>query len=464
MLIDTIRKTIEDQELFSPGDQILIGLSGGGDSVGLFHLLLQLSGEYGYRLAAAHLHHGIRPEADAEMEFVRRLCVDHGVVLHIRHADIPRVCRRRGCSEEVAGRRERYHYFSQLMELHGYSALALGHHGGDQAETILHNLIRGTGLRGLGGIRPVRGRIRRPLLETGPGEIRRWLQQQGLSWVEDPSNLDMRYTRNRIRHQLIPLLEEFNPRLVSGLAGLAPVLQEDEDCLRGLTEDFFRTEVRAWGRMQLNISRNKLLELPPAIRRRTWREAYYRMTGQSLERRYTGELETLAGSGGSTLMLPGRIRCTMGKELVTLSRHSGTVEGFSLLAGGPGEYRIPGDMVLVIREDPVPDRDTLRDNSGLVAWLDAGSVTWPLTIRNRLPGDRYMPLGGTGARDVAAMLAGRGFRGDIRTQMPVVLDAQGRIFWCGGLRVEGSFRIREDSRQALSVRLLSRFECAGSLS
>ena len=217
--------------LIPPGSGVLCALSGGADSMYLLCRLLEGREKYGWTVQAAHLNHGLRPTARRDEDFVRDWCGKRDVPLTVGHAAAGELARREGLSIEEAGRVLRYAFLEETARREGLELIATGHHAGDNAETVLMNLIRGCGLNGLTGIPERRGNIVRPMLEASRPEIEGYLTAHHVPHVEDETNADPAYTRNKVRHQLLPLLEELNPRAAAHIAAAARRLGEDEALL-----------------------------------------------------------------------------------------------------------------------------------------------------------------------------------------------------------------------------------------
>ena len=215
--------------LIPPGSGVLCALSGGADSMYLLCRLLEGRERFGWTVRAAHLNHGLRDTARRDEDFVRTWCEKRGVPLAVERADVSAFSRREGLSVEEAGRTLRYAFLGEEARKAGGALIATGHHAGDNAETVLMNLIRGSGLKGLCGIPERRGNIVRPMLEVSRREIEDYLTARGVPHVEDETNGDPAYTRNKIRHRLLPLLEELNPRAAVHIAAAARRLREDEE-------------------------------------------------------------------------------------------------------------------------------------------------------------------------------------------------------------------------------------------
>ena len=242
-VLNALQKTIAAHQMSAPGETVLVGVSGGADSVCLLHALKTLQKELEIHLAAAHLNHGIRgEEADRDAAFVKNLCETWQIPYYERKEDIPALAKAMEVSEETAGRLARYQFFQELCREKGFDRIATAHNRDDQAETVLMRVIRGTGMEGLSGIRYVRqDGVIRPLLDVERTQIEGYCQENNLTYCTDSTNQEDTYTRNRIRHRLLPLLKaEFNPNITGALAALAQNMAEDGDFLKGYANRLYR--------------------------------------------------------------------------------------------------------------------------------------------------------------------------------------------------------------------------------
>ena len=224
------------------GGLILCAVSGGRDSVCLLHYLHSISGEYGFSLAVGHYNHHMRPTAQRDEDFVRVLCGRLGVPFYTDGCDVVAAAKEKGCGVEEAGRRLRYDFLHRLADELGACRIATAHHLGDQAETVLLNLVRGTGPEGLSGIPPVRGRVIRPLLSTPREEIENYLARHGLGYVEDETNESMAFSRNRLRRSILPELEKINPALRQNIVRTAAVVGKENRYLNALAAQYLPGE------------------------------------------------------------------------------------------------------------------------------------------------------------------------------------------------------------------------------
>lgn len=261
--VSTVRSFIEEHDLLKKGESVVVALSGGADSVCLLHILISLKEEYDLKLAAAHFNHGIRgAEADRDMAFVQSLCKRWDVPLYGETANVPEVAATLGESVETCGRRMRYRFFDDVLRNRRGGKLATAHHRDDSMETMLWNLTRGSGLAGLGGIPVRRDSIIRPLLCLSRREIEDYCRENALEYVTDSTNLSDDYTRNRLRHQVIPVLRELNPALDDGMERTASLMREADEYFDHIS----KSELNK-AKTENGYTCEKLLRLEPIVLR-----------------------------------------------------------------------------------------------------------------------------------------------------------------------------------------------------
>jgi tRNA(Ile)-lysidine synthase len=440
-----------DTKLLKPGLRLAVGLSGGADSVALLRALAERSRELGLVLHAAHLHHGLRgEEADADLAFARSLAADLGLPFHEAQVDTEAEAKANAASAkpaetiEEAARRLRYGWFRQLMASGEVEAVATAHTRDDQAETVLAKFLRGAWTEGLSGIHPVvefpEGRILRPLLSTTRAEVEAYLAALGQQWREDSSNRHLTFTRNRIRHELLPLLEGWNPRLREHLAQMAQLALDEEA--------WWQTElarlgpqlllpgkpVRGGGReaadgLALDVTR--LAALAPALQRRLLRYAAEQL-GAAVDFPSTEALRTmaLAGRAGQKLELAQGLRAERTHRELRLAVLPVAKAGTAAAESAP-EYTvaIPGEI--------------LAPAFGLRLRIEATGTHegQTATLRNWKPGDRVRLRHSSGPSKVKEVLERLRVTGSSRAFWPV-LELDGRIAWMRGVEVEPEPGIR----------------------
>jgi tRNA(Ile)-lysidine synthase len=459
-----------DTALLKPGMRLAVALSGGADSVALLRILAARSKELGLALHAAHLHHGLRgAEADADLEFCRALAAKLGLPFHEARVDTRQEAQADGKSGktaetakptetiEEAARRLRFAWFRQLLASGEVDAIATAHTLDDQAETVLAKFLRGAWTEGLSGIHPKletpEGRIIRPLLGATHAEIEAYLRELGQDWREDSSNRNLTFTRNRIRHELLPLLESWNPRLREHMAQMAALALDEEAWwqaeLARLVPQLLLPgrPVRGGGRAAgagldsgLAIEVNRLAALAPALQRRLIRYAAAKF-GAALDFTATEALRSLAltGRAGQKLTLPHCLRAERTARELRLSTHlEPTPKGKSAQASVPPptyEAAIPGEIdapafgirLRIEIRDAATVRGTPNGRSG-----PAGKTA---ILRNWKPGDRVRLRHSSGPRKVKEVLERLRVTGTDREVWPV-LEIGGHIVWMRGVELE----------------------------
>jgi len=394
----------------------LVLVSGGPDSVALLRTLVDL----GAQPAVLHADHGLRGEESREdAEFVRGLCRRLGVVCEVRYLGLDD-----GPNLQERARDERYRLAEELAARLGLQTVATGHTADDVAETVLMNLARGAGLRGLSGIPPVRGEIQRPLIERTRHEVLEYLEDLNQPYRTDPTNLTGKYARNRVRLEVMPVLEELYPAAARNIARAAALSREDLVALEELANEVLEKRGE-----EVVLPLEALLELRPALRRYAVRLAYSTLDpgAPPLPSNLVGAVIGLVegGEGTRTLDLPGGVVVSdrAGEELALYRRPRSMDYGRREISGG--ETVVFGGWGLVAREvasyDPV---DAARDE---VAYLDAGRG--PYTMRMVREGDIIRPLGLSGSKKVLRAMMDRKVPGDLRRRTPVIVDRRGEVAW-----------------------------------
>lgn len=420
-----------DRSLLLAGLRLAVGLSGGADSVALTCVLAESAQESGLVLHLAHLHHGLRGEdADEDERFCARLAERLGLPLFSQRVDVATEAKAHGESIEEAARRLRYAWFRRLMAEHRLDAVATAHTLDDQAETVLGKLLRGAWTEGLSGIFPVvefaEGRILRPFLAVTRSEIEAYLRARGQAWREDPSNLDTVFTRNRLRHELLPELERWNPQIRGHLAGIAMIARDEEEYWRvevaKLAPQLLLagTPVRGGGRrnsgrevLALDVVRFAALGI--AMQRRLVRYVTEKF-GIALDFEATESVRRIAEEGrtGSRLTLPSGLQAERTPREVR----------FSLSAVAAEE--LPKAVAL-----PVPGE---AEGFGW-RFRTRGEVAAAAVVRNWKAGDKVMLRYSSGPRKVKEVLERLKVTGEARTVWPVI-EWLGQIVWMQGVEVQ----------------------------
>jgi tRNA(Ile)-lysidine synthase len=418
------------QVRLQPGDRILVALSGGADSVVLLDLLLRAAESLEIEVCAAHLDHGMRSVSAGDAHFVQEFCLQRKVPLGVDRRDIPGLALARKQGLEEAARDERRTFLRETARRFGCNLIALGHHRDDQAETFLHRLLRGSGLSGLAGMRLRSDPFIRPLLPFSRTQILAYLADHRLPHVEDLSNADTAFTRNRLRHDLLPRLREFNPRIDEHLARLSHRIALEEEYWDLQVAHQLESLCRQGGG-GLWLPLEALQGLHPALRVRVLRGALERLRGdlRGLGAQHFGDIEGLLESPRpeAEVHLPGAWVARRYQKLWLRTEPPPVAGGFAVAVPGPGVYDLPGGGRLMVSLEDVC--------SGEDAWsveFDAASVAFPLLVRSFMPGDRFYPSGAPGHRKLKDFFIDIKLERESRRSQPLVVADE--ILWLPGLR------------------------------
>ncbi len=421
---------MREYRMLAPGEAVLVAVSGGADSLCLLHLLQSLRETLGLReVSAMHIHHGLRgAEADRDETHVRELCRAWDVPLIVRRADVAGEAAKSREGLEEAGRRVRYAFLEEQAALSAFPCkIATAHTLSDAAETVLLHLTRGCGLSGLAGIPPVRGRIIRPLLSCTRMEIEAYCEVHALSYVEDSTNTDITFTRNRLRHQVLPELRRLNPQIEQSLSRMMRLVSQDEAYLREQAQGAL-IAARLPDTQLPTYDASALEVLPPAIRSRTlWQAAVD--AGADPEARHVETLQALLRAGGAC-HLPGGVEARVNRGRLTFMRtaEQGAGEPFCIPIEPGGTYTF-GDTRYHCRLLSAADFAEARKiyKNLLHFSLCYDILSGNLIARQKLPGDRYHPVN-RGGKTLKALYQEAGLTVRQRETLPVLCDEQGIVF------------------------------------
>ncbi|MDO8476307.1 MAG: tRNA lysidine(34) synthetase TilS [Candidatus Rokubacteria bacterium] len=449
LALDSIRRS----GMLRGGEAVLVAVSGGADSVALLDVLGALAPELRLTLQVVHVHHGLRPEADADAGFAGGLCARLGIPFHLERVSVTREPPWDGLEAEA--RRARYGAFREVARRVGAQRVATAHTADDQAETVLMRLLEGAGPRGLAGIAPVRGIFIRPFLGARRADIEAHLRARGLAWVEDASNSDPRFLRNRIRHEVLPFLAEaVEPGLVEHLARSAALV-------RAMVDDLERVAARELPRLGRRgaagwvLSVADLAGLPGEAAAETVRQA-------ARDLGHSGALRGHAQKALRGLLVPGARRGALrsGGVIVERSGRWLRVGQGRLPALAAHEFPVPGEL-------PLPEVGLVLDarcfdrapgyaapREAARAAFDADLLPSRLHVRGRRRGDRFAPFGGPAERRLKSFLIDAGVPRWERDRVPLV-EAGGDIIWVAGLRRGQAAPVGPGTRRILEVTLRS---------
>ncbi len=437
--------------MFSPGDLVVVAVSGGADSLVLLDVLAQLAPSEGISLRVLHVDHALRPGSDREAEYVERAARTYGIPFRSLRVEVE-APGSRGLSPEEAAREARYRAYEEELAESGARRLATGHTADDRVETLLLRLLTGAGPRGLGGIPPVRGPYIRPLCQVWREEVERYATFLPLPPLEDPTNRDTAIPRNRVRHVLLPLLERDFPGAKKVLLREAEVLGEVWEWLEEEAREAEGKGVREEEGVA-EVSTSYLLSLPPILRRELLARLIRRVGAEPDYHLLEDILRLSEGGGSARLDLAGRARVAReyGRILFRPAPSAAEGEEFpdEVEVRGEGVFPLPGGRRLKV-ELVSGEKGAISPREGhpRVAWLDADLLSFPLRLRRIRPGDRFHPLGAPGTRKLQDFLVDlkvpRGKRREV-----MVLESGGQIAWVVGYRPDERFKVTPRTRRAL---------------
>lgn len=446
-MLDKVENTIKRFGLIGEGEKVLVGVSGGADSVALLHTLLALSSRMGFFVCAAHLNHGIRgEEAESDALFVKDLCELYGVELYQELIDVPSLAREHRETLEQAGRVARYDFLSRAKKRFGADKIAVAHHMDDQAESILLHLTRGSGLLGLTGMQPQRGDLIRPLLFLRRREIEAYLEKEGIAFCTDATNLERGGTRNRLRLDAIPYIEKnINPSIVESLCSMGELLWRDESYLAAQAEAALASAKSGAGYL-----RDELKKLPLPILTRCLRIALFNAGAKAdIERVHIEKvIELLSSRTGATLSLP-YVEAWTSYELVCFGA-SESVEWFELDLCEDGITKTPLGEFEAHVIDAGAEGEKLDFSDRSVGYMDMDKLFGnALIVRLRRDGDRFFPVGAPGRRKLKQFFIDRKVARDERL-VPLICNGSD-VFFVPGHCVSDDVKVDGSTRKILKV-------------
>lgn len=462
-MLRKIHTSIKRHDLFLQGQHVLVAVSGGADSVALLYALKELAPSLGISLTVAHLNHCIRGKAsDDDAVFVKTLAARLNVPFVQGRSGVPRRARRKGLSLEMAAREARYAFLGRTAQKVGADIVATAHTADDQVETMLLKLARGAGPRGLSGIpREItfeQIRVVRPMLDITRDEVIAFLKENGISWREDESNRDVSFLRNRVRHEILPLLEsKLNPKIRSALVRTAEVFREEDKWLDQLARSILADCTE---KSSFVIRHSSLMNYPLAARRRVLR-LWLASSGVAAElidfdtvKRIESLLERKKGSGEINIGGNRTLKRQYKQLLIEPASNRASLVPFKTTVKIPGETILPERRLRVVTS---LERGVFKAKAaGPGALPSRASISYQAVGRKKVfvrswrPGDRMKPLGMRGSKKLQDIFVDRKVPADQREKIPL-FECGGEIVWLPGYRVGQGWEVRDHSEKALHI-------------
>ena len=465
-----IEKFIQKYHMLTCGDKVIAGVSGGADSVCLFLMLLELREKIGFDLIAVHVHHGLRGEAaDQDQRFVEALCEQHRIPLEIFRVNLESIAKKRKQSLEEAGRMVRREAFDSVCQKYGGNKIALAHHQNDNAETLLWNLSRGTGLDGLGGIRPVNGKFIRPLLCMNRKEIEEYLAKRKQSYCIDETNAGTDYTRNKLRHLVLPILEEqVNSAAVRHMNETMEQIWELQEYMQEQVEAAYQecvqehSEKACW----IQIQQNSFETFPELIKKMVIRKGMEQVGGKKRDlshKHVDVMMELMNKQVGRTLDLPYEMHAKRNYEGIRLEKRrtysSGEEKKAEIMQECMSELNIPGETILADRNLKLrckilekPKNLSIKDIPQKIytKWFDYGIIKSSLYIRTRQAGDNIVIDEKGHQKKLKSWFVDEKIPKEVRDSQ-LLLAENNEILWVLGHRMSQAYQVKQSTKWILQI-------------
>ena len=447
-------QTIEKYHMIQPGDRVLAGVSGGADSVCLLFTLLEYRKKVSFDIKAVHVEHGIRgEESRQDAVYVEALCQKQNVEYECVSVDIPAMAVTEKLSTEEAGRLARYQIFEEISKSWHADKIAVAHNQNDQAETIVWNLARGSGLDGAAGIRPVRDRIIRPLLECSRPEIEAYLKQKSITWREDRTNQELDYTRNIIRNCLLPeMAEKLNTGTIQHLAQFGTEMQQTREFLQELVEEACQKIARVRpGQVQIDLHQMKKEKefLQERIIRFCMKEAGCGL--KDIQRTHIQSVrELMEKQSGRQIQLPGGwlVRRTFDQLVIEQDAgKNGEIQQQKILLKIPGETQTPWGTfttkIIFNENQSIPQKKYTK-------WLSYDKITTGICLRTRQSGDFLIVNRQGGHKKLKSYFTDEKIPAEKRNQIPL-LTVEQEVIWITGYRISEGYKVEKNTKEILEI-------------
>ncbi len=455
--LDAVKAAILAYDMTAPGDTVVVGVSGGPDSVALLHALNILKHDLGLKLIVAHVDHALRSNSGGDAAFVNRLAYDLGVECRIKRVDVGELSGRLGMSIEETGRKVRYEFFEELRLAFHAAKIATAHHSDDAVETFFLRLVRGSSLMGLQGIAAKRDYVIRPLIDCDRDRILDFLISNDFAYRIDESNLSSATDRNFIRNRVLPVLSERFPNYRQSLRRTMKLLNKENELLDRLTESRY-VDSADETHDEIRLDLDKLFAHGAHIAARAILKALYSVSDDRtrLEEKHVTALLDLVKSGVTTFMLdlPRGITAVRQYDRLLVRRAGlyGPAGSIEESIRQPGAISLPGvgqKLTFSIKGKEAVDLTAASHNK---VYFDADLVGFPLKLRNRLPGDRFRPWGGKGSRKIKEILIDLKMPRERRENVALLLS-RGEIIWMVGVRRSNIAPVTERTKRVLEITL-----------
>ena len=444
---DRIYKTLVENKLTSRGDTVIVGASGGPDSQFMIYILDKFRKELGFSLVLAHLNHLHRAEADKDEDLVRKTARKLGIEFYSRSRSMDDLAKELKISPEDAGRRLRYEFFNDLAKKYSSSKIAVAHNKDDQAETVLMRIIRGTGLDGLRAMDYMTGNIIRPILDIKKSQIIKYLDENNISYAIDYTNFENDYTRNKIRLDIIPILEEINSNVIDSVFSLSTLAKDDLKILDKVVDDKFK-EMANVKQREISFDKEKFDQIDPALLRRILRKAVELLKGQikDLSKENLDDFLKIRNLETGKVLIKDDLSLRKSYDsyiLEEIINEEKNQREFSLSDNETIFYNGFYIKTSIINSDKYEKEKN-------VGYFDYDLLDFPLKVRTRLPGDRFVPLGHKSEKKLKDFLSDQKIDRKLRDELPLILSKD-KVIWLAPLRISDEFKVTFGTKKILKI-------------
>ena len=462
-LEEKVKAYIKKNKMIAEGDKVIAGISGGADSTCLLVVLDKLSKDMNFDLIVVHVNHGLREDASDDALYVKKLCSERGLQYILHEADIAEIAQNMGMTEEEAGRYERYRLFEELATKYKASKIAIAHNQNDLAETMLYNMFRGTGLHGMIGIRPVRGKIIRPLLETGRSEIEQYLNENGISYCTDSTNLEDGHARNRIRHHILPYAtDEINKRTVEHLAHAAQSLDKADEYIRQKAREAMDEAVSFEDSDEkCFIKLSEFEQYPDIIKENIILLCLEKLTlyRKDITSTHVYNIIKLTESteGSKGIDLPFELKAVREYDKLYLFRKNDSEENqecYELLSKDGSELKkeINISDLGIIRTSKTTEFDLQNiPEDRYTKIFDYDKIQASLVFRHRQKGDYIMT--GNGSQTLNKYMINEKIPSSMRDKVFILADGN-HVVWVVGYRISSGYKIDSNTKTVLQIKIM----------
>ncbi|MGL4731969.1 MAG: tRNA lysidine(34) synthetase TilS [Clostridium sp.] len=455
---ETVLHTIKKYNMIENGDNVLVALSGGPDSMAMLHVLYSLKDALGINIVgAAHLNHLLRGEdAECDQQICEKFCKEINVPFYCRRIDIDSMAKENGVSHEMAGREARYNFFDELVKSKGYTKVAIAHNLNDQAETVLMRMMRGSGIEGLVGIKPVRDEVFiRPIIEVSRNIIEGYCDENKLNPAIDKTNFENVYSRNKVRLELIPYIEEnFNQDIIKTLNRMSRVISEDNDFIEGFSKKIF--EKYCYKKGDRVIIYKDAFNEHKAVVSRVLRMAIMQVKGSlyNIESGHINDIIKLYNHNtGKTLMLPGNLRVdNVYKDIyVYIYEEKNKADKEFSLKLSINDSVYCEELSKTIKLTTISNDGNFKIKSkDMIKYFDFDKIKGDISVRYRKNGDKFSALGMKGSKKIKDIFMDLKIPREERDFIPLICFGD-EIAWIVGFRVSEKFKIDRNTKKILQV-------------